>query len=78
VTVRYSVSPDRLRIVVADEGDGVQLPAVDEWTMPAHLEGGMGMAIIRAVVDEVEIDDGPDGRGTVLRMTKYLTSPMPA
>jgi serine/threonine-protein kinase RsbW len=78
VTVRYSVSADRLRIVVADEGDGVQLPAVDEWTMPAHLEGGMGMAIIRAVVDEVEIDDGPDGRGTVLRMTKYLTSPAPA
>jgi len=75
VTVRFSVSADHLRIVVADEGDGVQLPAMDEWTMPAHLESGMGMAIIRAVVDEVEIDDGPDGQGTVLRMTKYLPSP---
>jgi serine/threonine-protein kinase RsbW len=75
VMVHFTVADDRLRIVVADEGDGVHLPAVDEWTMPAHLEGGMGMAIIRSVVDEVEIDDGPDGRGTVLRMTKYLTSP---
>ena len=39
----------------------------------APFEGGMGMAIIRAVVDELDVHDGPDGRGTVVRMTKYLT-----
>jgi anti-sigma regulatory factor (Ser/Thr protein kinase) len=33
----------------------------------------MGMAIIRAVVDELEVESGTDGRGTVVRMTKYLT-----
>jgi anti-sigma regulatory factor (Ser/Thr protein kinase) len=32
----------------------------------------MGMAIIRAVVDELHVEEGPGGRGTVVRMTKYL------
>ena len=34
----------------------------------------MGMAIIRAIVDELEVRDGADGRGTVVRMTKYLAT----
>ena len=32
----------------------------------------MGMSIIRAVVDELEVHPGADGRGTVVRMTKRL------
>jgi hypothetical protein len=32
----------------------------------------MGMPIIRAIVDELEVGRGADGLGTVLRMTKYL------
>jgi serine/threonine-protein kinase RsbW len=74
VTVLFTVDDDRLEIVVEDEGGGVQLPAVEDWTLPEDLEGGMGMAIIRAVVDEVDVQDGPDGHGTVLRMTKYLSA----
>ncbi len=34
----------------------------------------MGMSIIRAVMDDVDISEGHDGRGTVVRMTKYLTA----
>jgi hypothetical protein len=30
------------------------------------------MAIISAIVDELEVDTGADGRGTIVRMTKYL------
>ena len=26
-----------------------------------------------AIVDELEVEQGPDGRGTVVRMVKYLT-----
>jgi len=40
--------------------------------MPEHLESGMGMAIIRSVVDDLEVGEGAGGRGTVVRMTKYL------
>ena len=37
------------------------------------VESGMGMSIIRAIVDELEVEQGDDGRGTVVRMVKYLT-----
>jgi anti-sigma regulatory factor (Ser/Thr protein kinase) len=35
----------------------------------------MGMSIIRAIVDELDVHAGADGRGTVVRMTKYLPAP---
>ena len=38
----------------------------------APLESGMGMPIIRAIVDELAVEQGSDGRGTVVRMVKYL------
>jgi anti-sigma regulatory factor (Ser/Thr protein kinase) len=34
----------------------------------------MGMSIIRAVMDDVDVRDGKDGRGTIVRMTKYLST----
>jgi anti-sigma regulatory factor (Ser/Thr protein kinase) len=39
---------------------------------PEAVDGGMGMAIIRAIVDELDVRDGSGGRGTVVHMTKYL------
>jgi anti-sigma regulatory factor (Ser/Thr protein kinase) len=35
-------------------------------------EGGLGIAIIRAVTDELDISRGPEGQGSRLRFTKYL------
>ena len=58
--------PDRLELVVEDHGAGIELPLAE----PAPSEaGGMGLSIIRAVVDELEVKPGPDG-GTVVHMTK--------
>jgi anti-sigma regulatory factor (Ser/Thr protein kinase) len=34
----------------------------------------MGLAIIRALVDDFEIRDGEGGRGTVVRMRKRLAA----
>ena len=36
------------------------------------MDGGMGLAIIRAIVDELDVRGGDDGRGTVVHMTKFL------
>ena len=36
-------------------------------------EGGLGIAIIRALVDELDIGPRPDGRGSRLRFTKFLS-----
>jgi serine/threonine-protein kinase RsbW len=74
VGVAFVVAGDRLEMIVEDQGSGLEVPPLDaEWAASGALpEGGMGMAIIRAIVDELEVRDGTDGRGTVVHMTKYL------
>jgi serine/threonine-protein kinase RsbW len=74
VGVSFLVGASSLEMIVEDQGAGIgrldeSEPFEDE---PEPFEGGMGMAIIRAVVDEVDVHDGADGRGTVVHMTKYL------
>ena len=65
---------DRLELVVEDHGAGIELPVVEREPSEA---GGMGLAIIRAVVDELEVRPGADGKGTFVRMTKLLDEPDP-
>jgi serine/threonine-protein kinase RsbW len=71
VSVTFRLGPGRLDMVVEDEGTGLRV-SDDDWSLPADLEGGMGMAIIREVVDELEVTPGAGGQGTVVRMTKFL------
>jgi len=74
VGVVFVVGADRLDMIVEDQGSGIELLRSGEPFGSESLEGGMGMAIIRAVVDEVDVGEGADGRGTVVRMTKYLVA----
>jgi serine/threonine-protein kinase RsbW len=76
VGVAFVVAGDRLEMIVEDQGSGIELPPLDvDWAAPGALpEGGMGMAIIRAIVDELEVRDGAEGQGTVVHMTKYLAT----
>ena len=70
VEVRYELGPDRLSIEVLDEGSGFDPEAAvgDEDELD---EGGLGIAIIRALVDELEIESSDSG--STLRLTKFLT-----
>lgn len=74
VEVRFLVSPGSVTIEVQDDGER-ETPEVPA-TMPA-LEGdalpesGMGLAIIQAIVDELEVE-ARDGAGTVVRLVKKL------
>lgn len=72
VTVRYAVDGDRLEIVVEDDGEGFRPEEVDGWEPEALDETGMGLSIIRAVVDDLVLGPGEDGRGTRLRLRKRL------
>jgi serine/threonine-protein kinase RsbW len=75
VAVSYIIGPSTLELIVEDRGTGISEPDdLSEEGEPEPLEGGMGMAIIRAVVDEVDVHDGTDGRGTVVHMRKYLAA----
>jgi serine/threonine-protein kinase RsbW len=62
---------DRLELVVEDHGAGIELPVAER--EPSEV-GGMGLAIIRAVVDELEVGPGATG-GTVVHMTKRAARP---
>lgn len=81
VEVEFMVADDRLEMIVEDQGSGIALP-LDELTreepfeasLEEPVDGGMGIAIIRAIVDELDVRAGRDGRGTVVHMTKYLTN----
>jgi serine/threonine-protein kinase RsbW len=71
VQVSYRLRDDRIEVEVADDGAGFD-PQVLARTQQDLDEGGLGIAIIRAVTDELDIGSNPDGRGSRLRFTKYL------
>jgi serine/threonine-protein kinase RsbW len=71
VEIRYELHADRLVIEVADDGEGFDhRPPTGEDDDLA--EGGLGIAIIRAVADEFELGAKSGGRGSRLRFVKRL------
>ncbi|MBA2742361.1 MAG: ATP-binding protein [Actinobacteria bacterium] len=78
VTIAFGLEEGRLEIVVEDRGSGLDAPPDTKWEMPPEPEGGMGLAIISTVVDELEVTRGTGGRGTLVRMTKHLTRSEPS
>ena len=71
VEISYELFSDRLVIEVTDDGEGFD-PATAEINADELAEGGLGIAIIRAIADEVEIGAQPGGRGSRLRFEKAL------
>lgn len=73
VRVRFESTEGSIEIAVEDDGAGSVAAGWNgrnDGSVP--LEEGMGLAIIRAVVDELEIVPRRDGAGTVVRMRKSL------
>jgi serine/threonine-protein kinase RsbW len=71
VEVVYELLPDRLVVEVADDGPGFDA-AGDRPMGDGLAEGGLGIAIIRAVSDEFEAGKQADGGGSRLRFVKFL------
>jgi serine/threonine-protein kinase RsbW len=73
VEIQYELHPDHLVVEVSDHGEGFELPARPEPPLTGEelAEGGLGIAIIEALADEVEINERPDG-GSHLRFVKRL------
>lgn len=80
VRVEFELTPTSIRVTVEDDGYG--LPSLRSWEAAPHTpdglldgenEGGMGLSIIKAIADSVEIT--PSGfaeRGTRVVFTKQL------
>ncbi len=74
VEIVYELHPDRLVVEVVDDGEGF-VPGTAGATEADELsEGGLGIVIIRALTDELEIGPRADGRGSRLRFVKFLTA----
>jgi serine/threonine-protein kinase RsbW len=72
VEIRYELHPDRLVVEVSDEGPGFTPPTHELGLTGEDLsEGGLGIAIIRALTDELDLVDG-EAAGSRLRFVKYL------
>jgi len=74
VVVRLFEGDDRLDVVIDDRGTGFDpesLPEHPPVTDPERLnfERGLGIPLIRTLVDEVDFDSGDDG--TSVRLTVY-------
>lgn len=75
VRVRFEVGAGHVRIEVSDDGQGIRrdLTGFAGIRRPNDLqEDEMGLAIIAALADEVEVGQGPGGRGTTTRFRKNL------
>ena len=71
VEILYELQADRLVVEVADDGPGFDASG-DRPTEENLAEGGLGIAIIKAVSDEFESGERSDGRGSRLRFVKLL------
>ena len=72
VDIVYELHADRLVVEVSDDGSGLR-PGRGRGSGQL-TEGGLGIAIIRALVDEFEVAERGDGRGSRLRFVKFLTA----
>jgi len=70
VTVAFVVRDDAIEMTVEDRGAGIGSAPVPDSPVAGPVDGGMGLAIMRTIVDELDVTGGPDGLGTVVRMTK--------
>jgi serine/threonine-protein kinase RsbW len=72
VDIRYELGADHISVEVVDDGAGFDPSEGPSFDGDELSEGGLGIAIIRAVADEVEIESRPGVRGSRLRFRKRL------
>ena len=73
VEISFELLRRPLIVEVADDGAGFEPETAGGNGDDAELaEGGLGIAIIRSIADEVEIGGGAHGRGSRLRFVKLL------
>jgi len=72
VEVVYELHPDRLIVEVCDDGPGFSVLEPAVIGEDGLNEGGLGIAIIRELADELELGPGDGGQGSRLRLVKFI------
>lgn len=73
IVIRFAISDDQLAMEVMDRGQGFDpeqagKDATDDWDEP----GGLGLLVIRQLMDEMQVECDPS-TGTCVRMVKRRT-----
>jgi serine/threonine-protein kinase RsbW len=72
VSVAYELGRDSLAVEVVDDGEGFDPERPPALEGEELTEGGLGIAIIRTIADDFELDSQPGVRGSRLRFAKRL------
>jgi serine/threonine-protein kinase RsbW len=72
VDVVYELHSDRLVVEVCDDGAGFTTGEAAAVGGLGLTEGGLGIAIIRELADELELGPGASGKGSRLRFVKFI------
>ena len=70
-TIIYTMIEKGLTIEIIDNGKGYNTKEVSEPDLDNLKESGMGLFIIKSLMDEVNVES-TEGKGTSIKMTKYL------
>jgi CheY-like chemotaxis protein/anti-sigma regulatory factor (Ser/Thr protein kinase) len=73
VTIEVSIDNERIKIVVADEGEGFDVSAVPDPTDPMNFlkPSGRGILFMKIGMDDVRYNQ----KGNILTLIKYRTTP---
>lgn len=69
--IKFAIDDDKITIDIIDEGSGFSCDTIEEPDLTNPKEGGLGIFIIKSLMDEVEVISNI-GKGTRMKMTKYL------
>jgi serine/threonine-protein kinase RsbW len=72
VSIGYELTGDALAVEVVDDGRGFDPDRPPPLEGEELTEGGLGIAIIRTIADEFELQSQPGVRGSRLRFVKRL------
>ena len=81
VTVKATLDSDQVQIEIVDTGRGFDPSTIEQVNLEqlasGRKTGGLGMRLIRSVMDEVQYQNGP-GQKNELRMVKHLKKQEPS
>ncbi len=69
--INFVLTEEKITISVYDEGEGCLLENIKEPNFNKLKEGGLGIFIIKSLMDDVEIKS-EKGKGMTIKMIKYL------
>jgi serine/threonine-protein kinase RsbW len=72
VEIIYELHEDRLVVEVCDDGQGFPVSGREPINVSQLTEGGLGIAIIRELADELELGPRVGGQGSRLRFVKFI------